>query len=191
VTASVGGLDTDLERLIRGTPWLLDVLEAVRAVDLPDAYVAAGAIRNTVWDILHGRLSHGPLGDVDVVYFDALDSHGRAESLLRTRLPQHQWEVTNQATVHRWQTEAVGKPIPAYGSVGEALASWPETATAVGVRLDVHGAIEVLAPFGLEDLFSMTVRPSPSLVDLCAYRSRVREKGWLDWWPKLTVVPLE
>jgi hypothetical protein len=42
-------------RMVKSAPWLVAVLEAVRDVAPPDWYVAAGAVRNTVWDILSGR----------------------------------------------------------------------------------------------------------------------------------------
>ena len=37
-------------------------------VDLPDWFVGAGAIRNTVWDYLHGYTVPTPLADVDVAF---------------------------------------------------------------------------------------------------------------------------
>jgi hypothetical protein len=63
-----------LEQIIRGTPWLLRVLEAIRLLGLPDCYLAAGAVRNTVWDSLHGLATPGSLGDLDVIYFDRTKS---------------------------------------------------------------------------------------------------------------------
>lgn len=59
-----------LQKIVNATPWLLEVLAAVRATGLPQAYVAAGCIRNTVWDSRHGRTCSAPSGDIDVVYFD-------------------------------------------------------------------------------------------------------------------------
>jgi hypothetical protein len=40
---------------------------------LPDGYIAAGYIRNRVWDHLHGFTERTPLNDVDVVYFNPHD----------------------------------------------------------------------------------------------------------------------
>jgi hypothetical protein len=187
---SAAELEIELERIVRATPWLLDVLDVVRGIGLPECYVAAGAIRNTVWDFLSGQADSRPLGDIDVVHFDPLDAHRDAEALLRYCRPQYCWEVTNQATVHRWQSALSGTPVTGYRSVADALERWPETATAVGVRLAVDGTMDIVAPFGLSDLFSMTVRPSPKLADPEAYRSRSKRKGWLVRWPTLRVLPL-
>jgi hypothetical protein len=52
------------------------------------------------------------------------------------------------------------------------------------------GAIEIIAPHGLDDLFSMTVRPTPAFRagNLPIFRQRLREKRWLERWPRLVVL---
>jgi hypothetical protein len=180
-------LQQRLELIVRGTPWLFKALETVRAVGLPDWYLAAGAIRNTVWDALHGSPSWQPQSDLDVIYFDPANLANAAEDTLRAASPEYAWEVTNQASVHHWQSRATGRDIPAYDSIAASMASWPETATAVGVRLSDHEAMEFIAPHGLVDLFALTLRPSPAASDPRAYTSRLREKAWHLRWPRLII----
>src|SRR6187397_667376 len=120
-------LQQRLELIVRGTPWLFTVLETVRSLGLPDWYLAAGAIRNTVWDALHGSTSSKPQSDLDVVYFDRMNLACDAEGTLRAAMPEYAWEVTNQASVHHWQSCATGRDIPAYDSIAASMASWPET----------------------------------------------------------------
>jgi hypothetical protein len=156
-------------------------------LDLPDWYLAAGAIRNTVWDVLHGSTSLQPLSDLDVIYFDPANLTSDAEAKLLAAAPEYAWEVTNQATVHRWQSSAVGRDIPQYDSIAAAMASWPETATAVGVRLSNRGTMEFVAPHGLVDLFSLILRPSPAGSDPHAFTSRLEQKGWQLRWPRLLI----
>ena len=181
-------LQQRLERIIRGTPWLLEVLETVRSLGLPDWYLAAGAIRNTVWDALHGRPSLEPQSDLDVIYFDPVNPGNNAEDTLRAAAPRYAWEVTNQASIHHWQSTATGRAIAAYDSIATAMASWPETATAVGARLSDHGAMEFVAPYGLVDLFALTLRPSPAASDPSAFASRLRQKAWHLRWPRLRIL---
>lgn len=50
----------------------MECLQAVRALNLPDWFIAAGFVRNAIWDHLHS-LPMTPLNDVDVVYFDPDD----------------------------------------------------------------------------------------------------------------------
>jgi uncharacterized protein len=188
----MGPLDLELQQrlelIVRASPWLLQVLGTIRLLGLPDWYLAAGAIRNTVWDALHGSTSLQPHSDLDVIYFDPADTRKETEDTLRAAFPEFIWEVTNQATVHRWQSKATGCDIPAYASIAAAMASWPETATAVGVRLTDRGALEIVAPHGLRDLFGLALRPSPAASDPRAYTSRLRQKAWLVRWPRLLML---
>jgi hypothetical protein len=54
--------------------------------------------------------------------------------------------------------------------------------------LSQRGELSVLAPLGLRDLLSLTVRPNPLRVDRASYRSRLQQKRWPDRWPALTVI---
>lgn len=120
--------ESNLLAIVAATPSLLEVLAAVRAVGLPNCYVAAGAIRNTVWNALHGSPSEAPFGDIDVVYFDPADAPNTAQQQLFAKFPQYTWDVANQATIHQWQSADAERPISAYTSIESALASWPEKA---------------------------------------------------------------
>src|SRR5919205_3518105 len=93
-----------VQRILRSNEWLMSVLHAARAVDLPDWFVGAGAIRSTVWDYLHGYTVPTPLADVDVVFFDPHDltpAHdAAADAALHAQLPDVPWQAKNQAPVH-------------------------------------------------------------------------------------------
>jgi hypothetical protein len=172
---------------------MLDVLKAVQQVALPDWYVGGGVIRNLVWDYLHGYAEPSWLADVDVAYFDATKT-GREcdrheEERLRRVLPGIRWDVKNQAGVHEWFEERFGYPVPPLSSTREAVATWPETATAVAVRLTRLDEIEVFAPLGLEDLFGLVVRRNPARVTPELYLRRVAEKRYTERWPKVRIVP--
>ncbi|MNW67295.1 hypothetical protein D3C74_458630 [compost metagenome] len=67
------------------------------------------------------------------------------------------------------------------------MSRWPETATAVAIRLNAKDQMEVICPHGLEDLLDMRVRQSPLFRHTTAFRQRVFEKQWLDNWPLLIV----
>jgi len=67
------------------------------------------------------------------------------------------------------------------------LATWPEVATAVGLCLTPQDQIEVLAPFGLDDLFNMHVRHNPARASAETYRQRVRAKRFAQRWPGVVV----
>jgi hypothetical protein len=79
--------------------------------------------------------------------------------------------VTNQAAVHLWFERYFGHAVPPLASLEEAVASWPEYATCVGLRLEANDAITVIAPHGLEDLFGLLVRRNPVRVSVETYRA--------------------
>ncbi len=53
-----------IQSLIQSDPERLNVLRAVASLDLPDCYVAAGFVRNMVWDYLRSS-EHTLPNDID------------------------------------------------------------------------------------------------------------------------------
>ena len=162
-------------------------LAAARALGLPDAWIAAGFVRTRGWDRLSGVWPPRPVEDVDVVYFDAADPEGERETehetALSRLLPGVPWQVRNQARMH------VRKGDPPYRDTAHSMLHWLETATAIGVRLDPTGHIEVLAPYGVEDLLGLICRPTEAGRRWAAeYRARVEGKAWQTRWPRLRVI---
>lgn len=160
-------------------------LEAVRSVGPSRAYIAAGFIRNRVWDSFYTPKPAHVITDTDVVYFDrddvSLAAEAKFESVLEHRCPGQRWQVRNQARMHE------GACDPPYSSIDHALAHWPETATAVAVCLTADDHLEIIAPFGLADLLEHRLRPTPAIIrrDRTIFDERVTSKGWLLRWPDL------
>jgi uncharacterized protein len=98
------------------------------------------------------------------------------------------WDAKNQAAVHRWYGRVFGGEVPPLASAADGVATWPETATAVAVRLDDGDELRVVAPCGLEDLFALVCRRNPRRVSVDQYRRRLREKRVAERWPKVTIV---
>lgn len=178
--------------LVQQSPWLMEALRAVRSLGLASCCIGAGALRNLVWDALHGKTERSALSDVDVAYFDASDLSPQRDAELQARLaqilPELPWEVINQAGVHLWFERCFGHAVPPLASLKEAVASWPEYATAVAVWLDEADRIHLLAPHGLSDLFSCTVRRNPIRVSVDTYRQRVSQKRYAERWPGVRVL---
>lgn len=99
-------------------------------------------------------------------------------------MPNLKWSVKNQARMHLRNGDE------AYSSSANAMQSWPETATAVAVRLGQSGAIEINAPLGLDDLLALTLRPAPNFTTskLPIFLDRVRSKRWLERYPRLSLL---
>ncbi|WP_233625314.1 nucleotidyltransferase family protein [Actinoplanes sp. ATCC 53533] len=131
----------ELTEIIGECDWFVSVLTAVRAAGLPSAWTGAGVLRDLVWGRRYGDgFAPGQVRDVDVAFFDPEDLSRRrdaeATTVLREILPDVVWEATNQAAVHTWYSEFFGgPPVAPLRSTAEGVATWPETATAVAVRL--------------------------------------------------------
>ena len=178
----------DLAAFIAARPALTTRLRAVAALGLPDAWIGAGFIRNALWDHLTGRTTWSDASDIDVLYFDAEaleESRDMAlEGLLRDAFPDDPWSVRNQAQMHLRNGDAP------YADCADALRHWPETATAVAAQMGDAGTVEVLAPFGVEDLSAMIIRPTPVFAanKMDVFRQRLAAKRWAERWPEVTVV---
>src|SRR5262249_30833403 len=95
-------------------------------------------------------------------------------------------DVKNEARVHLWYQAKFGYPIVPYSSSAEAIATFPTTATAVGVRCR-DGKFECCTPFGLDDLFGLVVRPNKIQITSAIYETKIER--WRPLWPQLTFMP--
>lgn len=184
---------SELVELAQRSSWFIAALRAVRTLQLPSWCIGAGAVRNLVWDALHGYAVPSRLADIDVAYFDAnpvsAQRDHEAQAQLEALLPGAPWEVTNQAFVHLWFESVFGHPVAPLHSLEDAVSSWPEFATCVGLRLEPDDALTVIAPYGLDDLFSMVIRRNPARVSVRTYRERIERKRYAERWPAVTIVP--
>ncbi|MEN5174743.1 nucleotidyltransferase family protein [Acinetobacter higginsii] len=177
--------------LIMHCPALYGMLQQLARLH-PAAYLSAGVLRNTVWAHLHGQSFDLNNCDIDVIYHDAMQTDERLQKQLQQDLerifPEQQWDVVNQALVHTWYRQDNAANIQPLVSLEHALSLWPDTATAIAVRLKCAGELELIAPFGLHDLFALRLRWNPALVSYDTFKQRVESKQWLQQWPKLQLV---
>lgn len=185
-------LSGQLEMLVRGSPWMMGVLTAVRACALPDWLVGAGALRDLVWDEMHAGFDPARVKDVDVAFFDPHDllraREEAAEAALRASHLGVRWDVKNQAAVHLWYESRFGVAVEPLTSAADGVGTWPETATSVALRLHADDRLEIVAPCGLDDLLGGVCRRNPRRVTVEEYQRRLRRKDVVQRWPKVRVV---
>ncbi|MCM3638092.1 nucleotidyltransferase family protein [Sporosarcina luteola] len=180
-------------RIIQEDKWMMDILRSAQSLNLPDWWVCAGFVRSKIWDVLHEFNERTLLPDIDVIYFDGSNVNEAIEKRYENRLKQHHpgipWSVKNQARMH-----TVNNDYP-YSSSTEAIAKFPETATALGVQLDEDGRVVLTAPHGIEDVVNFHIRPTPYFSEtkeqMEYYHHRIRKKNWQSVWHKVELLQME
>lgn len=179
---------TELTALLLSDEEMRCVLQAIAELGLPDCWLAAGAVRNAMWNHLSSRPLFDRETDLDVVFFEPKGTQeevNRLQDQLHTRYPAYRWEVKNQAFMHQHSPHTAP-----YQSSCDAISKYPERCTAIAVRL-LEDDLEIFAPYGLEDIVNFMVRPTPHFIvhpeRLALYRQRVSSKNWTDKWPQLQV----
>lgn len=179
----------DIIRLVSADEWMMDILRAAKSLKLPDWWVCAGFVRSKIWDTLHGFTERTPLSDVDLIFFDASNKSEAIEKQFEIQLKQIisyiPWSVKNQARMH------VVNNIPSYLSSVDAISKFPETATALGLKLDDQDNVVMTAPCGIDDVLKMHIKPTPYFSECkdraAIYEKRIVQKNFKDKWNKVTV----
>jgi len=128
-----------LETILRTNAVIADLLDRLPQLRLPSWYLGAGSVAQTVWNHLHDYAPGHGIQDYDVVYFDPDDLTETSEQAIEARAAglidagQVQVDATNEARVHTWYERRFGRALAPYRSTEQAIATWPTTATSVGV----------------------------------------------------------
>lgn len=180
--------EEDVIKIIREDEWMMDILKAAKSLNLPDWWICAGFVRSKIWDTLHEFNERTNLPDVDVIYFDKHDIDKRIEKKLEERLKNIldvPWSVKNQVRMH------VVNNVPPYSSSMDAISKFPETATALGVKLDNYDHIILTAPWGIADVINLEVKPTAHFTETkeraAIYNGRMVRKNWKFTWHNIEI----
>lgn len=184
-----------LVEAVRANPLAMIVLERAHTMGLADHALMAGAVYQAVWNALTGRDPGFGVNDYDLGYYDASDLGEAAEDVVIKAGAavfgdiDAIVEIRNQARVHLWFGAKHGVTRAPLTSTTEALSHFASHTHAVAVRLDGSGAMEVLAPYGLDELFSLHVRPVEALADPVGWNAKcVRQQAL---WPEIRFQPVQ
>jgi hypothetical protein len=180
-----------LHAIIRSDEDLMHVLTHARSLIVPQWRLVAGCLYQTVWNHQTGRPRGMGIKDYDLIYFDERDLSWQAEDGAIKRTAQRfgalgPVEVRNQARVHLWFEQRFGVPYTPLRSAVEALTRYASLVNAVGVRLEDDGRLDIVAPFGLDDLFNMIIRHNTSLANAPSHEAKGQRAKAI--WPEVTVL---
>ena len=166
---------------------MMAILETIRNLGLKDSWLAAGSVRNFIWNLLSDKSPFDCETDVDVIFFDPDISYEETLSLekkMRADFLQYQWELKNQVYMHQHSPHT-----SPYTSSRDAMSKYPERCTAVGLRLNEESALELFTPYDLEDILNFQIRPTPYFLEnedrMELYRIRLSKKNWQEKWKNL------
>jgi len=163
----------------------MEALVLASTLNLSDWCLAAGFVRNLIWDKLHSKEVLTPLNDIDLIYFNSelIEEKEDLEHEVRLKsLSDFPWSVKNQARMHIRNND---QP---YKSTSDAMSYWVEVETAVGAVYTKERGVTLVTPFGLNANFNNTItlnskRPKPK-----DFVKRVSEKEWSTIWPNLAMI---
>lgn len=167
------------------------IADALAKLAAPDAWLVAGCLVQTVWNVLTGRAIRHGIADYDVFYFDP-DTSWEAEDAVIRRLHARlahlgaKVEIRNQARVHLWYPDKHGVPYPPLTCSTDGIGRFLTENTQLGIR-PAGGDFDVYAPHGFDDVARLIVRPNRS-PNFSAANYEAKAARWKALWPELTVI---
>ncbi len=167
------------------------ILERLPALELPDAWLVAGCLFQTVWNLRNGRPAAEGIRDYDLFYFDAADLSAGAEAAIGSRVQAAcadlgvTLEAKNQARVHTWYEAYFGAPYSPLRSSTEGIDRFLVDGTCVGLQAGA-GGLTLYAPDGLDGLLRGVLRPNRRCPDARLYAAKAAD--YRRRWPWLTVL---
>ena len=184
-----------LEVILRKNMKLMEILKVLEVYSeenpsFSNYFVGAGCINQTVFNYYHGKKIDYGIKDYDIVYFDCDTSYESEDVVIKDLEEKLKslnvvCDIKNQARVHIWYNQKYGTNRDAYTSVEDAISSWGSTVTCIACRLE-NGKFKFYCPYGLDDLFNLTIRPVKRYYEKDQYYERARR--WKNKWEKLNIV---
>lgn len=152
--------------IIRQNKDLMLILDYLVELNLPNFYIAAGSIFQTIWNYYDKKELNYGIKDIDIIFYDSNNLTKKDEKALEEKIINHfkeialnyEFDVNNEARMHLWKKENENKNIKQYKNSEDAIDKWIATVHAIGIT-KVNNQIKIYAPYGLSDIFSKTIRP--------------------------------
>jgi hypothetical protein len=176
--------DEEFIALVRRNPAVALILDRMPALAAPDAWLTAGCLAQTVWNLEAGRPADEGIRDYDLFYHDSDISWEAEDKVIRRAadlfggIPV---EVRNQARVHLWFGPKFGYEIPPLKSAREGIDRFLFRGICIGINADG----EVYAPFGFHDVLEGVLRPNPN--NIRPDHMRAKAEDYRARWPLLRV----
>lgn len=178
---------------VLANPTAKAVLERAHAFGLPDWALMAGAVYQAVWNALTGRAPDYGVNDYDLAYCDTGDLTEAGEVSFVAKAEKAfadldaEVEICNQARVPIWFSAKYGVPRAPITCTEDAVRDFASLTHSVAIRLDESGQPELIAPYGLAELFSLVVKPVPDISTPDQWNRKIAAQKKL--WPEIIFIP--
>ncbi|WP_345469269.1 nucleotidyltransferase family protein [Glutamicibacter ectropisis] len=179
-------------KYVQENPINKQILQLAPQLGVSDWWLTAGALFQTVWNVLEGKDPQNGIRDYDFFYFDEDTSYEAEDAVIRRAQElfkdiDAEIEVRNEARVHIWYEEHFGVPAIPFLSSTDAIDHFAAKTCCFAVTTGKNGKTRVYAPHGYEDLFARRIIPNPVLAPREVYEAKI--KRWLSTWPSLRAEP--
>lgn len=184
-----------LTKTLEKSPTIMEILRELEIYskenpNFKNYYLAAGCINQTVFNYYHRMDLNSNIKDYDIAYFDEDTSYEAEDKIIKDLTKKLEklnlsFDIKNQKRVPIWYKEKYGVNHEQYSNTEAAIARWGASITCLGVRLENNRLI-VACPYGLNDLFSMKIRPIT--VEYDKYKFLEKYKRWKKCWPLLELI---
>ncbi|MBQ1495957.1 MAG: nucleotidyltransferase family protein [Bacilli bacterium] len=155
-----------LKTILEKNNELMDVLNYIDSLKLPNYYIAAGSVFQTVWNYYDNIDLNYNIKDIDIIYYDNSDLSVEADikyyqlidEYCKSKGYKYEIDVSNEARMHLWKKEKYNIDVEPYINSEDAIDKWIATVHAIGITKKDNN-IKIYAPYGLSDIFSKTIRP--------------------------------
>jgi len=173
---------------------LMDVLDYISNLNLPNFYIAAGSIFQTIWNKIDQKDLNYGIKDIDVIYYNSKDLNVDTDlkyyelisNYCTKKNYDYEIDVSNEARMHIWKKEKFGIDIKPYVSSEDAIDKWIATVHAIGIT-KINGEIKIYAPYGLNDIFNKTIRPIKHMDNSKEIYDK-KVKSWCERFDNLKVI---
>lgn len=153
-------------KIIKQNSDLVTILDYIYELKLPNFYIAAGSVFQTIWNYYDNKPLNFGIKDIDIIYYDPINLSKESEQKLEKTIEDYlkkaglnyELDIHNEARMHLWKKDNENKNIDQYKNSEDAINQWIATVHAIGITKE-NNEIKVYAPYGLSDIFSKTIRP--------------------------------
>lgn len=128
-------------KIIKQNSDLVTILDYIYELKLPNFYIAAGSVFQTIWNYYDNKPLNFGIKDIDIIYYDPINLSKESEQKLEKTIEDYlkkaglnyELDIHNEARMHLWKKDNENKNIDQYKNSEDAIDQWIATVHAIGI----------------------------------------------------------